>query len=234
MMPNKPADSSASRADSPFRYAMKLLPLIVLAFSATGTAADFFEVDIGNTTPNHLVPEDHPQDRYDERISDHLFVTSGNIARYVQRPSFGAEYSLAIQSIKSDGGSTIYSMTASFASESLWYSMKEDKEVAVTRSDRTISQDLAISIQRVWALALLETRYPEKVFPILDGTSHHFSTFVRGLGKIHGKTRSPFGGTPKKLISIAEELTNFTSDSAVAEAEILEQLSVLESELTKE
>ncbi len=218
---------------------MKFLYAIVLLFPVVTGAEDFLEVEIGNTTPNHFLPEDHPQDRYDERISDHLFITSGNIARYVQRPSFGPEYSLAIQSNKSDGGSTVYSMTASFASESLWYSMKErndrkeEKEVAVTRSDRTISRDLAISIQRVWAFALLETRYPEKVFPMLDGTSHHFSTFVRGLGMIHGRTRSPLEGTPKKLISIAEELTNFTTDSSIAEAEILEKLRAFESELAK-
>lgn len=218
---------------------MKFLPITVLLLVTLANAGDFWEVEIGKTTPNHLVPEAFPQDQYDERISDHLFVTSGNIIRYVQRPSFGSEFSLAVQSEKSDDGRTVYSMTASFASESLWYSMKEridrkdDKEVTVSRTDRTISRELAITIQRVWALAILETRYPDKVFPILDGTSHHFSTFVRGVGKIHGRTRAPLGGTAKKLILMAEEITKFATDSDIAEAEILQQLRALESDLTK-
>ena len=139
------------------KYAYFLLALL----SASVQADEFFEAEYGEQ-PDHLTPLDHPSDEYDQRISEHLFLTDGELGRFISRPSFGLESCVSVYEKISDellkqpdalwpatSDKNKYFITVTQAAENLWYSMaqnnseKKTKQVEVTRIDREISLRLA-------------------------------------------------------------------------------------------
>ena len=78
--------------------------------------------------------------------------------------------------------------------------------VEITESDARL-------IYSIWINTLLETRYARKSSAGLDGGTFIFSSYVRGLGWVHGKTWSPSSDAPPRwLIETADSLFQFTLD----------------------
>jgi hypothetical protein len=77
-----------------------------------------------------------------------------------------------------------------------------------------IDIDLAKQVYRVWVNTLLEVRYSRGGVGGLDGTTYHFSSFVRGVGWLHGETWSPkTDAPPKRLTKIGGELMSIARGS---------------------
>lgn len=229
------------------KYAYFLLALL----SASVQADEFFEAEYGEQ-PDHLTPLDHPSDEYDQRISEHLFLTGGELGRFISRPSFGLESCVSVYEKISDellkqpdalwpatSDKNKYFITVTQAAENLWYSMaqnnseKKTKHVEVTRIDREISLRLAVAIQRTWARMLHHTKYPAKASLGLDGTTFQLSVWVRGFGDLNGETWSPDKGLPAEIVSIGVDLANFARDKATSEEPLIQRLNKLEAEISK-
>ena len=230
---------------------MKLLCVIIAILPFTSSAAEFFEAESGDQ-PSHFTPVDYPPDAYDQRIAKHLFLTEGELGRFIARPSFGAESCVSVhaeiseEAKKKHGGSWAvpdsekkYFITVTQASESLWYSMpnnndgKKEKKVKITRIDREIEMDLAIAIQRAWGRMLQHTKYPANYSKGLDGITYQFSAWVRGLGDLHGQTWTPSGGLPAEIASLGNELRTFAADEDAKEKPLIEKLKAFEVKIPK-
>ena len=74
-----------------------------------------------------------------------------------------------------------------------------------------IDREFASAIYELWVNALFEVRYSKAAYRGVDGCTHVFTTFVRGLGYMHGSIWSPMMDVPPTwLVEIAESLTAVT------------------------
>lgn len=226
---------------------MKYMIFFLILLSLSAQSESFYEAEYGEQ-PNHLTPLDYPPDEYDQRIINKLFITSGELGRFISRPSFGAETCLSVYkgATKNLDATRIansdeskYFITTTKASNSIWYSMpqnnheKKDNPIEVIRIDREISQHLAIAIQRVWGRMLQHTKYPAKVSLGLDGTTYQFSVWVKGIGNLHGETWTPDKGLPAEMVAIGKELAQFTENKATNEEQLIKRLKEFESKIPK-
>lgn len=79
--------------------------------------------------------------------------------------------------------------------------------------DVEIPKPLAEVIYQIWVNALLQTHYDKKSSMGLDGTTFIFSSFVRGLGWLHGTTWSPVAQLPPRwLADTGDQLFVFAND----------------------
>ena len=135
-----------------------------------------------------------------------------------------------------------YSITVTTAVKSIWgarWKAEENKKpilVKIERVDRKINRDLAVAIQRVWAKALLLTRYPattQNAQRSFDGTTYQFSVGVCGFGTLEGETWSPKRGLPLDLTNIGLDLVAFARLDAngkkMTEKQLIDRLRKLES-----
>ena len=231
-----------------------LTGLIALVASSSLFGAEFYQVK-GGGQPNHLVPSPAPGE-YESRIAEHLFVTDGRFGRMVVRPSFENEVCLSVHAdipeasiSKHDGWWMVpddektYVMTVTTASKSIWGSISQNGEktnatvIHISRTDKKISLELAVAIQRVWAKALHLTRYPSVASNGYDGTTYQFSVWVRGLGELQGETWSPQHGLPRGLVTIGTDLIVFVRQDAngkgLTEQSLIKNLEKLESKIPK-
>lgn len=230
---------------------MKTLMLLLALLPVLVQASTFYEADDGGS-PTHLTPVGQRDPAYEKRLRQHLFVSDGSLARLLVRPSFSPESSLAVdvripeELVRKYGDRRLvpdheqqYFITVSEARDSLWYSMASNTDdgrervVEVERSERRISLELAIAIQRAWGRMLQLTRYPAHVSIGLDGTTYQFFTWVRGLGHLQGQTWSPDEGFPAEMVALAQSLRDFTVDQVGNEAELIARLQDFESRLPK-
>lgn len=211
-------------------------------------------LELGNELhPNHLVPmRSSMQEKrrllgdYDELLVKYLFVTDGGLGRMLVRPSFSPEFCLSVDIMEPTGTSDSkeedrYTITVTVAVNRIWRARREAErtgepmDVKIERFDREISRDLAVAIQRVWAKALLLTRYPaptEETWTCFDGTTYQFSV-SRGGGLLEGQTWSPKRSLPLDLTNIGLELVAFArsdeESKKTTEAQLIEKLRKLES-----
>lgn len=226
------------------------LSLVLLPLALSGTEAPgFLEVEDGEQ-PDHLVPIEYP-DAYDQRIAKHLFLTDGDLGRFVYRPSFSPESCLSVhmevsdEAVKKHGWFDVpdsekkYFLTLTTAKANLWYTMagnnakRRTEAVKVRRVDREISRDLAVAIQRTWARMLQNTRYPRGSSIGRDGVTYEFSVYVRGLGDLHGKTWSPRKGLPADIATLGMNLIVFIDDPQAEEQPFIKRLRALEEKIPK-
>jgi hypothetical protein len=225
--------------------------------------ADFFATSM-SIIPNHLVPINsfmtgYPNG-YDVLLVKHLFVTEGSLGRMLVRPSFSPEFCLSVdaEQVKhsdQEGSRSVaskekveqdrYRITVTTAAENIWYARRradgKPVHVKIERTERKISRDLAVAIQRVWAKALLLTRYPaypeagevavaEEGF---DGTTYQFSVHASGSGTMEGETWEPKQGLPLQLTNIGLDLVAFARQDAkgkkMTEKQFIDRLRKLES-----
>ena len=83
----------------------------------------------------------------------------------------------------------------------------------VTDTEVQISESFASVIYDLWVNAIFEVRYDRTDHAGFDGTSYIFSTFVNGLGWMHGGTWSPSGDAPPAwLVDAGSKLVAFAQD----------------------
>ncbi len=157
------------------------------------------------------------------------------------KPSFHREYCLSVDaqipksSLEKHGEKYLvpeeeqnYFLALTVASGSLWdlanaYPSKTNtvRVVPVVRTDRAISLALAVAIQRVWAKALMLTRYPLCSSGGYDGIKYQFFVRVPGIGALEGETWSPQHGLPLALSQIGNELVAFVNQDAKIGADLI-------------
>ena len=229
---------------------MKSVVAILLCVASAASAQLFLEAASGDEPP-HLVPVDPRGDSYAERIAKHLSVATGECGQMLELPSFSPESWVGVHAevsrelAEKHGGHWMvpdkekkFTLTLLEASENLYYTMAENndekktKDVRVKRTDRAISLELAVALQRAWAAAILQTRYASKSSVGTDGTTFEFGVWVRGLGYLRGKTWSPETGAPKELVEIGTDLRKLASNPNMGEADVIARLRKLETSCT--
>ncbi len=82
------------------------------------------------------------------------------------------------------------------------------------RLELQIPQTLAEVVYQIWVNTLLEARYDRKSYAGLDGGTFLFSTYVRGLGWMHGRIWSPDANLPPRwIVEAGEQLSDFVRNS---------------------
>ena len=95
-----------------------------------------------------------------------------------------------------------------------------------------IPESLASVVYDLWVNALLEVRYERRQHGVLDGETYLFSTFVTGLGWMHGSTASPGGDLPPVwMVQAGEKLLAFAREEKRDEKALEAELIVLRDKL---
>jgi hypothetical protein len=230
--------------------AMKILLSCGVLILATGIhlyAADFYAADRYRGDPNHLVPR-RGEGEYEQCLAKYLFLTDGDFGRMLVRPSFKPEFCLSVhasipasaiekhrEKIMVPDEEKTYLLTLTSASVSIWDSLGRTNEVKVSRTDRPISLELAVAIQRVWGKVLHLTRYAPGPKGGYDGVTYDFSVWVRGLGELQGQTWGPVRELPTALVSVGTDLIAFVSQDAKGklstERELIRKLKKIEAKI---
>ena len=226
---------------------MKHLCLLIILISFSAQADDFFKAEYGEQ-PDHLTPMDYPPDAYDQKIIEHLFLTSGRLGRFISRPSFGVESCVSVyekfpeaseghENTPIQNGDRTFFITTTQAVESIWHAMRHDNKenhensITVTRTDREISLSLATAIQRAWGRMLQHTKYPAKVSLGMDGTTYQFSVWAQGFGDLNGETWSPDKGLTAEMVEIGKALADFSGYKMATEEMLITRLKEFESKI---
>lgn len=222
---------------------------------SVGEEHDFYGLEYSSELPNHLTPVDYSPEGYSTKSIDKLLFLTDTIiciGRFVCRPSFNPDTCVSVhrqipkslENRKNDvddpfGGESVpdnewtYFITYTRASEKRASSTDGNKPIKVVRTDREISFELAVAIQRVWAKALCLTRHPANAIGMTDGTTYQFTAFVGGLGDISGETWSPRRGLPAELVSIGNALAEFVGKKDAKEKPLIERLKAFEAKIPK-
>ena len=138
---------------------------------------------------------------------DHLepvggLVPQGDyIAQFIESPSFTKGTYLAL--VKKESGKYVLQLATIPAGTCTQEKPKPEAELEIPVS-------LAEVIYQTWVNALLEVRYDRKSYRGFDGDDYIFSSFVRGLGVMHGCIWSPRADLPPRwLVDSAHELIAF-------------------------
>ena len=158
---------------------------------------------------------------YDRILSNKLFVTRGNIGRFVILPSFKPETSLAIyESIddevlrKYDGvyqsipeSEKNYFFTLTKASKNIWFSLSNPDEIKITRIDLKVNYQLALAIRDGWKEMLIHTKYSKTPNSVLDSTTFQFNVDWFG-----GEIKAPLYGLPAEMVELSSKLVEITEN----------------------
>lgn len=164
-------------------------------------------------TAELLFSKDPVTTAYRKVIEQTLYVTPGELARFIQLP--GATNPETVVSVyKTSGANPKYMVTCTQSSSSLWETVphpgtsvrKNGPQIRVSRCDAEIPANLATSIHRIW-FAMLTNVGPETVRHgqvYIDGTAEIF-TAVEGNRELHGSApnKYPKNGRVSDLISVA-------------------------------
>ena len=217
--------------------------IALVAATRVALSDDFFEAGSEQHT-SHLVPIGSFMDGfladYDELLAKHLFAGKGRCGRMLVCPSFSPEYCLSVDEYprreRQPGiakGVVRYMLVVTTAAESIWYERQragggeKPVHVQVSRVEREISRDLAVAIQRVWAKALLLTKYSPATNTgggVFDGIRYQFSVWASGRGMLAGQTHSPEQGMPRELVNLGLEIVAFAKREAASNATTEQQL----------
>jgi hypothetical protein len=177
-----------------------LSPLLVLVLSVwPALPSEPYQVDIKQKTfAEHGGDIDHLE-------PVRQLVPQGDyIAQFIESPSFTKGTYLALA--KSQDGKYVLQLTTIPPD-----SCPKDKPKPETELEIPVS--LAEVVYQTWVNALLEVRYDRKSYGGYDGTRYTFSSFVRGLGVMHGSIWSPEANLPPRwLVDSAHELIAFVRD----------------------
>lgn len=237
-------ESKSSRLLRLGRGAATILLAIFLAASARAAGeAGFLEAAAGEA-PSHLVPVNRLFGEYNTALH-HLLVAkygSGGFGTMLVLPAFSSEWCVSIyrdpdedeNNATSEDGSRSnagkkYTAVCAKAASSIWSALGEKeldedrwKQIQVATQSRPISAELAVAVQRVWARAILLTRYPRKApRGTTDGAYFRFSVFLGGIGDIEGECHSPEAGILQDLVDVGCALRTLveTQDSAASDHE---------------
>lgn len=188
------------------------------------SADELLEIRQPYDDPNHLLPASIS--KLTPPTAEHLFVSDGRLGRYVLFASNGPVISVAVHGDDENG----YGLTVTISPD------LNTENIKVTRSDRTISRDLAVAVQRAWGRMLLRTGYPKRPLTrTFDGGLYYFSVFVRGVGTLEGEIMNPMKGLPSEMAKIGSSLSEFALSTDSDESAMIRkirafELSVVQSE----
>lgn len=213
---------------------------ILVSLSPLVMAGEFFKL-VPGPPPNHLIPVNPGE--FEVR---HILVASPmDIGLYLRNPSFGAQASLAIYTEDSTdrwpneeegpAKSPTYHATVMELNRNFRAVSKEPLIRKVYSA--VIDRELAVSLDRLWSLFVLQTAYPQNEGSGLDGTAYYFSASIPGYESIEGQTWSPPKGTiPKDMVDFSEKFMGMIkSDERITDEErksLLEDLSKLDKIIT--
>ena len=174
--------------------------LISCVFTVTAWTTELYKTDVTQrampeqgTLPDHLEPfqANVPQDYY--------------LAQFIEAPALVVEGNYLVVLRTKEGKCLM--RTNKVPTEKLL--LKPEKfEIEIQ-----IPESLASVIYDMWVNALFEVRYDRSAGMGLDGTTYIFSTFVMGLGWMHGSTWSPSADLPPSwMVEAGNRLIGFARD----------------------
>lgn len=219
-----------------------------LSFASLANGQDFYERPYGSN-PDHLVPPWHNQDvegywGYNGLLFKHLLgpYGCGQMGSMLAMPAFTGEYCVSIYEEEGERDkASVYTATAGRCSQNLYVWIQEKNEgkkvneIEVQHNSRTVSREFAVAYQRVWARAVLGTRYPSQVpYSTSDGISFLFSTGF-GSQTIYGETSNPEKGFCADLVDVGFRIFKFVMQDDPkyedTEADLIRDLKALEKQL---
>ena len=206
----------------------------------------FAQARLGQITGDHLQPVTDYfsayqfQDEYYSSIRRYLLdsLKDSPVARVIVQPSFTVEYVVSVDSVDKT-----YFLRYSRMNKSIWSTKQKESLRAIT-TKTIISEPLAKALNKLFIEAVVQTRYPKRIFIRgldgeefetmsigTDGTSYVFTTFGYGHGVRSGKTWSPREGSlMNELVNISNALVKLASDTTnreVSERTLLNQCQTL-------
>ena len=225
----------------------------ILAAISTAVPQEIYRMPEGDD-PTHLTPpsvEHSGELEYMVLLQEKLLSRwgRGQCGTMLAMPAFTGEYCVSIYE-ETKGGedaaaakdeSKEYIATSAKASGNLFFGLESKKrgepvrEIEITHTERKISPELAVAFQRVWARAILQTRYPQAEPPqTSDGISYRFSVLVE-IGDISGEAHNPEKGIGKEMAEIGHKLYDYVSGEETMgkkeEDELIARLRDLEKKL---
>ena len=135
------------------------------------------------------------------------------LAYFAEAPSFTDKWSLIVKLDENRAAASIYVLDG-------FPKYKSDAELAAaiekSSEDRKASLNLELAevIYSMWVNSLYETRYPRSASGGFDGTTYIFSTYIRSIGWLGGRTWSPDTDAPPKwMVEVAHLLRQYVSQN---------------------
>jgi uncharacterized protein (TIGR02246 family) len=199
----------------------------LLAPSVAGAAGGHLEV------PDSAFSSFDGGAEYDHAVRQTLFegMTDSPYLRMLVKPSFSVEWMVLV----TEPGRRTATVRLVVARKPVWTG--EDPKIRETlRHEAELPAGLAELLRTVWLGMLEEVRYPEEPVLGVDGTTYHFTSFVRFRGNLEGRSWSPPVESPAgRLVAIGRALRRYAEADAEAlpliAGEIRELASTLDSEL---
>ena len=216
-------------------------------------AEDFYQLPKGGPL-DYLIPAKvDPDLDYEATLREKLLSAfgRGQLGAMLAQPAFTGEYCVSLylrdadqtESSKKDNPPRFVAVAAA-ASRSLysWTFRKKTNEqptdVIISHRSRDVSRELAVAFQRVWARAILQTRYPQVDSgpAARDGISYRFFVCLDTCGDIGGNAHNPEPGLiPYEMARIGHQFYDFVMNesgtSPVQESDLIEALQKLEKRL---
>ena len=189
----------------------------------------FVTVDAGAWQP---YPPDVTQERFEGGAGpvDHLLpfapeaFPSKHLAEFGAYPSFSPAYEWRL--FRKDGKYILSAWALTQESD------RNVKPKQVDFVEKEVPEEVAALIYDIWTNALLESRYSRNGSLGLDGTTYRFSTYLRALGWMQGKTWSPDAKLPPKwLVECGELVHKFSRSSSKDAAALNKRLSAYRRQL---
>jgi hypothetical protein len=201
---------------------MKALALSLVLICATASTAFGYEPDVTQG-----------QEEFDPRAPEDTLIPSGSrmpdeqplyyLARFGRYPSFADafEWSITLEKDK-------YILSS-------WRLERAKKESQPPTRAATIRvelpQEIAAVAYTLWANAILEARYSRGGVG-LDGTTYHFSTWLRGLGWPGATAWSPTKDLPPRwMVEAGEAVLAYARDKKPDPAALLAKLQAVSKRL---
>ncbi len=200
---------------------------------------------------DHLirVPKNNQMDdAYDRLWREKLFVTPGNISRFVALPgNVGTETVASVYRAPDKNGSLAggYWLTVTQSSEALWNyfarptpkGLGDPRSVKVVRIDAPLSQATALLIQRSWRIMLTQAKAERKVQGIpMDNSKELFSAeFGDGLTSVGTLPTVPktLPRDTRTLLDIANYLVAYPDATIAGRATLNQKINIAAAALIK-
>ncbi len=136
------------------------------------------------------------------------------LAYFAEAPSFSNKWSLIVKLDKNRAAASIYILDGfpKFYSDA---ELATAIEKSPENRKASLNLELAEVIYSMWVNSLFETRYSRSASGGFDGTVYIFSTSIRSIGLLGGKTWSPDRDAPPKwMVEVAHLLRQYVENKS--------------------
>ncbi len=227
------------------KFSLLSAGMLWLTVLTSTSAAGSKPSDVGD----HLVTietephEDGVQQTYRELWQRLLFVTPGDLARYVFLPGMvGEEASVSVYRLNGKGRPNVRGITVTSASRRIWSIAPASKQahgdrsepISISRTDATIPERTALAVHSAWIAMLRSAKPPRKEIVILESSSEIFSAKDEEGRLLRAKIGPQIGPRVNRLLGLVELLSKYASVDSAARPGLAEKIRINAIDLREE